>query len=296
MKNSNNKNLLITRGVICFPGIERDIEIAREISINTINDSYDKGSKEIIVTAQINPKLDTVKKIDEIYNIGVLAKITKIARTDNEMTITIEPKSRVLISNLVADATKKITKCEFTEINDQQLYKIDESKEFDTLLELLNRYDQKITARIRDIIIENEKKGKTNNFIDLVYEITNALPVHFDQKQQILALNTLPLKIDALTGMLSNPADLSKVEKDINKKLNESLNKQQREFYLREKMRTIKEELGEISSRENDSTMFRKKLRENPYPKHIKEKLESEINHLESSNPQESSMIRTYIE
>lgn len=296
MKNSNNKNVLITRGVICFPGIERDIEIAREISINSINDAYDHGNKEIIITAQINPKLDTVKKIDEIYNIGVIAKITKIAKTDNEMTVTIMPKSRVLINTLMVDQPKKIIKCEYTEINDQQLYKIDESKEFDTLLELLNRYDQKITARIRDVIIENEKKGKTNNFIDLVYEITNLLPVHFDQKQQILALNTLPLKIDALTGLLSNPNDMSKVEKDINKKLNESLNKQQREFYLREKMRTIKEELGEISSRENDSTTFRKRLRENPYPKHIKEKLESEINHLESSNPQESSMIRTYIE
>ncbi|MCQ3908268.1 MAG: LON peptidase substrate-binding domain-containing protein [Mycoplasmoidaceae bacterium] len=296
MKNSNNKNLLITRGVICFPGIEKDIEIAREASINSINEAYDHDNKEIIITAQINPKLDTVKKIDEIYNIGVLAKITKVARTDNEMTVTIMPKSRVLISAISTDSNKKLTKCEFTEINDQQLYKIDESKEFETLLELLNRYDQKITARIRDVIIENEKAGKTNNFIDLVYEITNLLPVHFDQKQQILALNTLPLKIDALTSLLANPSDLSKVEKDINKKLNESLNKQQREFYLREKMRTIKEELGEISSRENDSTTFRKKLRENPYPKHIKEKLESEINHLESSNPQESSMIRTYIE
>ncbi|MCQ3907863.1 MAG: LON peptidase substrate-binding domain-containing protein [Mycoplasmoidaceae bacterium] len=296
MKNQNNKNLLITRGVICFPNIEKDIEIARETSINSINDAYDHGNKEIIITAQINPKLDNVKKIDEIYNIGVLAKITKLAKTEGEMTITIVPKSRVLINSIAIDNTKKITKCEFTEINDQQLYKIDESKEFETLLELLNRYDQKITARIRDVIIENEKKGKTNDFIDLVYEIANALPVHFDQKQQILALNTLALKIDALTGMLSNPNDLSIVEKDINKKLNESLNKQQREFYLREKMRTIKEELGEISSRENDSADFRKRLRENPYPRHIKEKLESEINHLESSNPQESSMIRTYIE
>ncbi len=296
MKSSNNKNLLITRGVICFPNIEKDIEIAREASINVINDAYDKGNKEIIITAQINPKLDTVKKIDEIYNIGVIAKITKISRSDNEITITVTPKARVLISNINIDSSKNLTKCEFTEINDQQLYKIDESKEFDTLLELLNRYDQKITARIRDVIIENEKKNKQNDFIDIVYQIADLMPIHFDQKQQILALNTLPLKIDALTGLLSNPADLSKVEKDINRKLNESLSKQQREFYLREKMRTIKEELGEISSRENDSTMFRKKLRENPYPKQIKEKLESEINHLESSNPQESSMIRTYIE
>ena len=163
MKKQNNKNLLITRGVICFPGIAREIEIARENSINSINDAYDHGNKEIIITAQINPKLDTVKKIDEIYNIGVIAKITRVAKSDNEMTISIMPKARVLINSIAIDQTKKVTRCEFTEINDQQLYKIDESKEFDTLLELLNRYDQKITAQIRDVIIENEKKGKQND-------------------------------------------------------------------------------------------------------------------------------------
>ncbi|MCQ2748086.1 MAG: LON peptidase substrate-binding domain-containing protein [Mycoplasmoidaceae bacterium] len=296
MKNNNAKNILITRGVICFPNIEKEIEIAREASINAINDAYDNGNKEIIITAQINPKLDSIKKIDDIYNIGVKAKITKIAKTDDGMTVTVKPSSRVLINAIAIDEAKKNIKCQYTEINDLQLYKVQESKEFDTALELLNRYDAKITAKIRDIIIENEKKGKTNNFIDIVYEIINALPVHFDQKQQILALNTLALKIDALTNLLANPTDLTKVEKDINKKLNDNLNKQQREFYLREKMRTIKEELGEISSSANDSTKFRHKLRTNPYPKHIKEKLESEINHLESSNPQESPMIRNYIE
>lgn len=295
MKNSNSKNLLITRGVICFPNIERDIDIARPASIATINDAYDNG-KEVLITAQINPKLEEVKKIDEIYNIGVLAKITKIIKKDDEITVTIIPTSRVLLNTLNIDSAKKIIKAEYTLINDSQLYKIQESKDFETLIELLTRYDIKITNKIKNIIVEKEKTGKTADFIDLVYEIANSLPVHFDQKQQILALNTLPLKIDALNGILSNPQDLSVVEKDINKKLNESLNKQQREFYLREKMRTIKEELGEISSKENDASAFRKKLEENPYPKHIKEKILSEINHLEASNPQESSMIRTYIE
>ena len=56
MKNPTNKNLLITRGVICYPNIERTIEIAREISINTINDA-NNSDKQIVIAAQINPKL-----------------------------------------------------------------------------------------------------------------------------------------------------------------------------------------------------------------------------------------------
>jgi len=295
MKKPVNKNLLITRGVICYPNVRKQIDIAREVSLNTVNDAHRKG-EEILVTAQINPKIDAITKLEEIYNIGIIAKIEKVEMHDGEMTLTILPTSRVLINGISIDSNKKIIKAEYTAINDSQLYKIDESKEFDILLELLTRYDEKITNYIKNIIASKEKSNKTVDIIDLVYEIANALPIHFDQKQQILALNTLPLKIDAVNGILSNPNDLSKVEKEVNKKLNDSLNKQQREFYLREKMRTIKEELGELSSRENDSATFRKRLHENPYPKHIKEKLEVEINHLEASNPQETSMIRTYIE
>lgn len=294
MKKSMNKNLLVTRGVICFPRVKKEIDIARPMSIKAINEAYDKN-KEIIITAQMNPKLDQIGRVNEIYNVGVLAKIEKIVKQSNEMIVSVLPISRVLINNI--SLVKNSLYVDYTIINDSQLYvKNSDSKHFATLLELLMRYDPKIAANIKMFIAENEKLKQNIDIVDIVYQIADILPIHFDQKQQILALNTLDLKIDALCSVLSNPSDMSMVDKSINRKMNETLSKQQKEFYLREKLRTIKEELGEISSKENDADKFRKKLHSNPYPKNVKEKIEHEINHLESSNPQEASMIRTYIE
>jgi ATP-dependent Lon protease len=294
MKKSMNKNLLVTRGVICFPRVRKEIDIARPMSIKAINEAYDKN-KEIIITAQMNPKLDQIGRVNEIYNVGVLAKIEKIVKQSNEMIVSVLPISRVLINNI--SLVKNSLYVDYAIINDSQLYvKNSDSKHFATLLELLMRYDPKIAANIKMFIAENEKLKQNVDIVDIVYQIADILPIHFDQKQQILALNTLDLKIDALCSVLSNPNDMSMVDKSINRKMNETLSKQQKEFYLREKLRTIKEELGEISSKENDADKFRKKLHSNPYPKNVKEKIEHEINHLESSNPQEASMIRTYIE
>lgn len=294
MKKEISKNLLVTRGVICFPHVKKEIDIARPMSIKAINEAYDKN-KEIVITAQMNPKLDQISQINEIYNVGVLAKIEKIVKQSNEMIVSILPLERVLINNI--SSVKNSLYVNYTPINDSQLYiKVSDSKQFETLLELLKRYDAKIAAKIKMFVIESERLKQNIDMIDVVYQIADILPIHFDQKQQILALNTLDLKIDALCGILSNSNDMTLVDKSVNRKMNEALSKQQREFYLREKLRTIKEELGEISSKENDADKFRKKLHSNPYPKNIKEKIELEINHLETSNPQEASMIRTYIE
>ena len=155
MKKTTNKNLLVTRGVICFPNVRKEIDIARPMSIKAINEAYDKN-KEIIITAQMNPKLDQIGQVNEIYNIGVLAKIEKIVKQSNEMKVSVLPISRVLINNI--SLVKNSLYVDYAIINDSQLYvKNSDSKHFATLLELLMRYDPKIAANIKMFIAENEK-------------------------------------------------------------------------------------------------------------------------------------------
>ena len=207
------------------------------------------------------------------------------------------PQSRVLINSLKIEDNKKLIFADYITINDQKIMEEKVPESLSTLFQLLQRYNSKLSEKIKIFQANNAKKNQAfTNLLDLIYEITNELPIHFDQKQQILSLNTLKLKIDALCKMVTKPADASVIDHEVSRKVNESLNKQQREFYLREKMRVIKEELGDISSRENDVNNFKKRLLDNPYPKDLKVKLLQEINRLEASNPQESSMIRSYIE
>ncbi len=83
----------------------------------------------------------------------------------------------------------------------------------------------------------------------------------------------------------------------INDKMNRNISKQQKEFYLRERLRTVKEELGEISSREDDTDKIRQRVENNPYPEYIKEKVLYELNKYESAmSSNESSITKTYID
>ena len=87
------------------------------------------------------------------------------------------------------------------------------------------------------------------------------------------------------------------VDNTINKKMNDNLGKQQKEFYLRERLRIIKEELGDINSREDESEIIRKKLEQYPYPQHIREKILSELNKYETAlNSNESMIIKSYMD
>ena len=289
--------LLITRGVVAFPNVSKKIIVGREYSIKTVNAAMVDFNKTILLVPQIDPKLDHVKSIDEIYTIGVLAKIISVVKGNDELTLNVLPQSRVLINALKIDDEKKLIFADYIVLNDQKIMEEKTSENLSTLFQLLQRYDTKLSEKIKIFQASKTKKNQAiTNVLNLIYEIANELPIHFDQKQEILSLNTLKLKIDALCKMVTKPTDANTVDHEISRKVNESLNKQQKEFYLREKMRVIKEELGEISSRENDVNNFKKKLLDNPYPKDLKVRLLQEINRLEASNPQESSMIRSYIE
>ncbi len=89
----------------------------------------------------------------------------------------------------------------------------------------------------------------------------------------------------------------SQIDSEINQKVNENLSKQQKEFYLREKMKAVKEEIGKINPGESDINSFQKRLEDNPYPNYIKEKVLAEINRMEANSfSQENAITKQYIE
>lgn len=81
-------------------------------------------------------------------------------------------------------------------------------------------------------------------------------------------------------------------------KMKKQLTKQQNEYYLREKLKTIKEELGDITNKEDDVESIRAKIKANPYPQHIKDRILTEINRYEATAPlsQEGNVIKTYLD
>jgi ATP-dependent Lon protease len=147
--------------------------------------------------------------------------------------------------------------------------------------------------------------NKTGKLADIIADkLTNKDPIK-NKEIRIGVLQELNVvkRISAILKFFKNSkeseknADQKKIDETIDKKVNENLSKQQKEFYLREKMRAIKDEIGKINPNESDVSSFKKKVEENPYPSYIKTKVLAEINKLESSPfSQENAVTRTYIE
>ena len=135
--------LLITRGVVAFPNVSKKIIVGREYSIKTVNEAMLDFNKTILLAPQNDPKLDYVKSIDEIYKIGVLAKIISVVKGNNELTLDVLPQSRVLINALKIDDAKKLIFADYIVLNDQKIMEEKVPETLSTLFQLLQRYNQK---------------------------------------------------------------------------------------------------------------------------------------------------------
>ncbi|MDR0675094.1 MAG: endopeptidase La [Mycoplasmataceae bacterium] len=287
-----NKPLLLTRGIIIFPTVDEDIEIGRLKSINSVNLAA-KGDKKIVVVSQKDPQIES-PSFNDVYQIGTLCRITFLEKNaDDSYKVTIKGDKRVLIKKIHDDNDTLSVDFEvMKEINTN-------SKEIQERIRLLydmidksfaNYAKPKETKQLKLLMLGNTLPSK------IADQVAAALPVDQNNKQKLLEELDVLKRINNIIRLSTKEEDAKAIDNEINRKVNSTLSRQQKEFYLREKMRVVKEELGEINSRENDVNSFKKRVEENPYPEHIKKRVLSEINRMEASNPQENSITRGYIE
>lgn len=299
---SNKHKVVITRGIILYPSVTTTIEIGRKKTLITLKD-VEEGDN-IVLVSQINPEIDEPKE-NEVYTTGTLVKVQKIKDTkDGDKELIVKGVKVVKLSNLkYSDKNGYVAECEELKVKIGNQKKNEEV--INSLLELLLEYanstqNPKQTLEIYEYILKNSKStSKVADFIaaNIPSDITG-----FVSKQQYLEAETITEKLKLVLGFLIRYFDddgsiKKSVDEMINTKMNKNISKQQKEFYLRERLRTVKEELGEISSREDDADKIRERLDNNPYPEYIKEKILYELNKYESAmSSNESSITKTYID
>lgn len=300
--------ILISRGIVVFPHAVKSIDVGRKKSLEAIAAAKKTKSKHIIVVAQNNSDIE-VPKAENIYSVGTLCEIVKITENKEDQS---EPKScivqvrgiqRVKIGKY--DYESKSVNIEYENLNSTNV----NNAENDTRI-------RNIFRDFNDAIVKNldendqEKNnvkmisGDSDKLADL---ISSALPVSFEKKQLLLEQLNVTKRFDMIIDLMHSEAsnikgqeksnELNQIDRKITKKINDNLSKQQREFYLRERLRAIKEELGDISSKDDDVSELRDRVNNNPYPQYIKDKVINELNRYESTmNSQENSITRTYVE
>lgn len=293
---SNNKkaNLLITRGVIVFPEVKINVDVGRDKSIKALDDCTAK-KKDIVLVAQKNPSLDNPGK-NEIFKVGTLCSFEIVnSFEDGSYKVAFKGLKKVKLINVIEN--KEFFEVEYSEI--QESNKMTKGSEsvvedliYDNAEKLLNcaSFDKK-KYNLEKADLTSEQK------LTLLNWLPEALEFPWNLKQEYLEITKLPKKIEFLMNATFDKNFAKDLDNLISKKISSNLSKQQKEFYLRERVRAIKEELGDISSKEDDADFIRQKVRNNPYPEHIKKRILSELHKMESaSNSNEYSITKSYVD
>ena len=289
-----NLPILCTRGLVCFPHNEINIDVARPKSIKVIEAARNKFSDLLFVTSQIDPKVDD-PELKDLYQVGSICALKIIRKNDDgSLRAIILATKRARIRNYYDSSTYPIVEVEVLETVSSNYD--EESQLLRDLVRRLGDYKRTFSNNVNNLIVTRLNKGASSEeAIDLLSQLSN---VSFNKKQELLEELDNSNRIKKLVNFLSIESIENEIENEINKKVRESIDKNQREYVLREKMRAIKEELGDTPSKGDDVENIRKLIEENPYPEHVKERILDELNRYESMPPasSEAMVIRNYID
>lgn len=296
------KPILIARGLVVFPNVELKIEIGRENSLKAVDLAMKNEDKEIIIVAQKDPQVEQ-PKFDDILDVGTLCKIKSLEKiNDSEYVITVQGVSRV---SLTLEESKKLfadLEVEFQLLPENNQHDAEDLENIKDYIEFLLENNIDADSEVLTGVINELKKDTIPNIsviIDLLGYAANKNNFNALTKliQNVDIKSRLEVIAEEIFKKVPNEDKKNEVDSIVNKKLNENLSKQQKEFYLRERLRIVKEELGEISNRDDETEIIKKKVKKNPYPKHIKEKILQELSKYETAvNSNEAGIIKSYID
>ncbi len=290
IKQLKNIPVLVTRGSYIFPGFEQVLEVGRDKSILAVNTASNNFDNHIVLVSQKKP-LEDNPKISEIYRIGILAelKIRKVWE-DSSLTVNFKAVDRVKILDLSEgkfyaadiDILKSFVKSE-----DKIVEKL--TANIKELMELQDILPEDLLDQIGDSVDGNE-------VVDTIAQFLPFIPVA--KKQEIIEELNVEKRLQIIFDHLVNKQQANDIDNKISKKIKERVDEQQREYYLREKLKAIKDELDEFDGAADEMKLYKERIAKEPFPKNIKERIEQEINRYEAL-PQassESNIIRTYID
>ncbi|EOU1681947.1 endopeptidase La [Clostridium perfringens] len=287
--------LIPLRGLTVFPNMVIYFDVGREKSIEAVEKAM-AGDQKIFLAAQKDIEIDNPSE-DDIFNIGTICEIKQIVKM---------PKNTIRV---LVEGIERANMDEFfdkEELLEASIEKIEIDNEIDQELEALSRklkddffefLDITASSGINgvDLFDNLEEEKDLNKITDL---ISSYALIKQEDKQDILQTLDLKQRIEKLIFYVKQEIEVAKIEKRIGTKVKKKLDKGQREYYLREQMKVIQEELGEDDDNKKAIIEFEKVINEKKLPNQVKEKAQYEISKLKASSPysQDGGVTRTYLE
>lgn len=284
------------RGLVVFPGMGISFDVGRARSLQAIKAAM-ADDQQIFLVAQKDVR-DDDPDMDRLYKTGTVAKISHIIRLPNSDTV------RVSVDGISRATMVDMLQIEPYLITDVKIRREPairpEDRDYATALvrqtkDYFEEYAEVVPQMPNEVLLDVLEKSKPSELADY---IGSNIILEYKKRQQILnELNPLK-RLEKVCCLLANEGDLMKLENEINQRVQENIDKSQREYYLNEQMKIISEELNDGNSPQAECEEFREKIYALGLDEKSEKKLLKECARLEkmSAMSPEATVIRVYLE
>lgn len=262
MNNKPRRGILpvvVLRDTVLFPGISQQLDMVRPLSITAIRRAVD-NKQDVFITMQHSPEIDAPETGD-IYTTGVIASVKQVIKHPSSGTIRIrvECLCRAVITS-VTNTGEMFTGL----VVEREEHPCEDAQREEALRRLLKetvkRYSQ--MTEIKQLRPVLEAFGSSRSLGALTDYLAHTLPVSGANKQELLTRLDHAERCELLVSQLDSELSIMELQHDIEQKVQESIDKNQREYYLREQLRVISDQLGDGDSPAVEADEYRQKIRE----------------------------------
>ena len=289
-----NLPAIALRGTTILPDMIVHFDVSREKSIKAVEKAMVQDQRIFLIT-QRDPEVEEPVQ-EDLYRIGTIAEIKQLVKTKNNMIqVLVEGKERAEL--LRFEENTNYLDAEIALFQEEHAEDMDENlKEamIRGMKELFIRYcneNPKLSKDLANQILEQEEVQK------VIDQIAVNLPMRYEDKQKILDAVTLEERYEVLGMILSNEIEIMQIRIDLSNKVKERVDKNQREYILREQMKVIREELGDQDT-VSEADRFKEQTDKLKASKEVKEKIYKEIQRFQNAAgvQAEAGVARSYIE
>ncbi|MEK4178278.1 endopeptidase La [Aeribacillus sp. FSL K6-1121] len=284
--------LLPLRGLLVYPSMVLHLDVGRDKSVQALEKAM-MDDHMIFLTTQKEVSIDDPKE-DDLYHIGTLTKIKQMLKLPNgTIRVLVEGQKRGEIKSF--ESKEPYISVQVDTYEEPLQKDVEEEALMRTALEYFEQYikmSKKISSETFATVLDIDEPGRLADII------ASHLPIKLKDKQEILETFDVKERLNKIIQMLHNEKEVLQLEKKIGQRVRQSMERTQKEYYLREQMKAIQKELGEKEGKTGEIEDLTEKIEKSGMPEHVYKTAMKELNRYEKipSTSAESAVIRNYLD
>lgn len=289
----DNISMIAIRGMTILPDMVIHFDVSRKKSINAVEYAMKINQQIFLVTQKSVNELNPGR--DDLYDTGTVAEIKQVIKLPNNLVrVLVRGIKRGKIVKMTDDENMLFCDVEIPDSTDEVL----SDNEKDAMVEMLHAQIKKLAQSLPTISKETYQRYLlTGEPEELIYKVASECPLSIEEKQKILEADTLKERFMLISVFIDNHIEIAQIKQNLTEEVKDKVNKNQKEYILKEQLHLIREELGEEDS-DSEADEFATQVKKLKADKAVKEKINREIKRYNSisANSSEASVVKTYIE